>query len=143
MDPQRTAPASCRFCDIVAHPDAADVVCDTTYGLVFLDRRPLFPGHCLVIPKAHRTTLMDLPEEEVEPLFALARRTSRALMRALACQGVFVGVNNGVSQSVPHLHVHVVPRSKGDGLKGFFWPRHPYPNDAARARVRELIAQAM
>lgn len=136
--------ASCVFCRIVAGEAPADVVLDEPRVFAFLDRRPLFPGHVLVIPREHHRTLVELPESAVAPLFLSARRIARALGQVLACDGTFVAANNGVSQSVPHLHVHVVPRRKGDGLKGFFWPRRSYASDDERvqtaARLREALA---
>lgn len=111
--------------------------------LAFLDTTPLFPGHVLLVPRRHHETLMDLPGALVEPLFEAAQRLSAAVQSAMEAQGVFVAVNNVVSQSVPHLHVHVVPRTKGDGLRGFFWPRQKYASDdeaaAVAARIRESL----
>jgi len=103
--------------------------------VAFLDHRPLFPGHVLVMPREHVETLMDLPPGDLEPLFGAVQRVSRAVEEALEADGIFVAVNNRVSQSVPHLHVHVVPRTKGDGLKGFFWPRTTYRDDDHMAEV--------
>ena len=102
--------------------------------LAFLDHRPVFPGHCLVVPRAHADTLLELPAETVAPLFTFVQRIARAVERGLGADGTFVAMNNRVSQSVPHLHVHVVPRRKKDGLRGFFWPRQKYDND-----VRPII----
>lgn len=133
----------CTFCRIVAGDAEADIVLDEPHVLAFLDRRPLFPGHVLVIPRDHHTTLLTLPESEVAPLFLAARRVARALVQVLGCEGTFVAANNGVSQSVPHLHVHVVPRRKGDGLKGFFWPRRNYSSDEERVRVAALLRHAL
>lgn len=110
--------------------------------LGFLDRSPLFPGHTLIVPRAHVETLADLPPEGIGPLFVHAARMQRVLEHALGAQGAFVAVNNRVSQSVPHLHVHVVPRSRGDGLKGFFWPRHPYRDSTHRDEVAARLARA-
>lgn len=112
-------------------------------SLAFLDHRPLFPGHCLLAPREHHQTLVDLPEALVGPLFANARRLAAAVERALDAQGTFVALNNRVSQSVPHLHVHVVPRRRGDGLRGFFWPRTRYRDDAHRAEVAAAIRSAL
>lgn len=111
--------------------------------LAFLDHRPLFVGHVLLVPRAHHETLTDLPPELVEPLFANAQRLARAVQAAFEAEGSFVAMNNRVSQSVPHLHVHVVPRRKGDGLKGFFWPRTRYAADAAMADAAERIRRAL
>jgi histidine triad (HIT) family protein len=134
---------SCVFCRIVAGEIPADVVLDDDVTIAFLDLRPLFPGHVLVVPKAHHETLADLPAEIVGPLYERVQRIAVAVERALSAGGTFVAQNNKVSQSVPHVHVHVVPRTKGDGLKGFFWPRKTYASDAERAAVREAIRSAL
>lgn len=130
---------SCAFCLIAEGSAAADVVWSDERHLAFLDRRPLFPGHVLVVPRRHVATLTDLTEDEVGPLMTQVRRLAAAVEQAVDAQGTFVAMNNRVSQSVPHLHVHVVPRRKGDGLKGFFWPRHPYASDEERERVAASI----
>ena len=135
--------ASCIFCKIVSGEHAAPVVLADEQVLAFLDHRPLFPGHCLLVPKTHYETLADLPEELVGPVFAAVRLLSRAIEEALAADGVFVAINNRVSQSVPHLHVHIVPRRRKDGLKGFFWPRQNYQDDEARAAVCDAIRKAV
>jgi histidine triad (HIT) family protein len=110
----------------------------------FLDHRPLFPGHVLVVPRGHVETLLDLPPDEVAPLFGAVQLVARAVEQALGAVGSFVAVNNRVSQSVPHLHVHVVPRRPKDGLKGFFWPRGRYRDGAeaadVAARLRDAVA---
>ena len=134
---------SCVFCEIVAGRQAAEIVLDDAAVLAFLDAHPLFPGHVLVVPKLHFETLADLPPEIVGPFYERVRRIAVAVERAMSAGGTFVAQNNKVSQSVPHLHVHVVPRTKGDGLKGFFWPRKTYASDAERARVRDAIAGAL
>jgi len=108
----------------------------------FLDVRPLFPGHTLVVPDDHHETIADLPAERVEPLFAPVRHLAAVMPAALDAEGTFVAINNTVSQSVPHLHVHVVPRSRGDGLRGFFWPRNPYDDDGHAAATAEILAAA-
>ncbi|MFN7132760.1 MAG: HIT family protein [Myxococcales bacterium] len=131
---------ACVFCEIVAGRIAGAKVYEDAQVLAFLDHAPLFPGHVLLVPKAHHETLPDLPPELVQPLFAVAQRLASAVVAALGCEGTFVAMNNRVSQSVPHLHVHIVPRRKRDGLKGFFWPRHPYRDDAHREQVRAAIA---
>jgi histidine triad (HIT) family protein len=120
------AERACAFCEIVAGRSSAAVVLDEPDVLAFLDVRPVFKGHVLVVPREHHEVLADLPGPLVPTLFDAVQRLSAALPAALGAQGTFVGVNNKVSQSVPHLHVHVVPRSKGDGLRGFFWPRTTY-----------------
>ena len=135
--------AGCVFCEIVAGSRAAEVVFADDAVVAFLDHRPLFPGHVLVVPQEHRETIEDLEDELREQLFAVVQPMATAVRTATQAQGTFVAMNNTVSQSVPHLHVHVVPRTKGDGLRGFFWPRHPYEDDAHRARVGEAIRKAM
>ena len=135
--------SSCIFCKIVQGELDAAVVHEDDLSIAFLDTRPLFPGHVLLVPKQHHETLMDLPAELVEPLFKKAQLLGTAVEQAMEAQGVFVAMNNRVSQSVPHLHIHIVPRSKGDGLKGFFWPRHKYDDEAHVERVRATIEQAI
>lgn len=138
--------AVCTFCAIVAGDLDAEIVAEDDRTVSFLDIRPLFAGHTLVVPRAHHETLADLPSELLAPLFARARQLSGLMESALGAGGSFVAMNNRVSQSVPHLHVHVVPRTRGDGLKGFFWPRHPYPDGDAMAdvgaRLRAAVAAA-
>lgn len=134
---------ACPFCRIARGELPGDVVWEGEDALAFLDHRPLFPGHVLLVPRAHVETLADLPPAQVGPFFLQAQRLAGAVERALAAQGTFVAINNRVSQSVPHLHVHVVPRRKGDGLKGFFWPRHPYRDDAERAAVAEALRREL
>ena len=132
------------FCTIIAGQAPAWVVLDDDDCLAFLDTRPLFPGHTLLVPKAHHETLVDLPPDLVEPLFARARLLAGAVEAGLGAVGSFVAMNNRVSQSVPHLHVHVVPRTPKDGLRGFFWPRTRYDDDehadGVAARLREALA---
>jgi histidine triad (HIT) family protein len=134
----------CVFCAIAKGESDAQIVFEDEDTLAFLDNRPLFHGHALLIPRAHHETLADLPDALVGPLFSNARLLSRAIPAAMDKPGSFVALNNIVSQSVPHLHVHVVPRVKKDGLKGFFWPRTKYENDEQMAevgdRIRETVA---
>ena len=130
------------FCSIVAGEAPAHVVADEPDAVAFLDRTPLFEGHTLVVTRQHVETLGDLPVELVAPVFRTVRRMSLAVAGAMGAQGTFVAVNNRVSQSVPHLHVHVVPRTKGDGLKGFFWPRRKYRDDDHMAEVAALVRSA-
>jgi histidine triad (HIT) family protein len=134
----------CAFCGICDNPDSAHVVLADEAVVAFLDSRPVFKGHVLVIPRGHVVTLADLPAAAVGPFFLRVQQVSAAMPGALGCQGTFVAANNVVSQSVPHLHVHVVPRTKGDGLRGFFWPRQRYesPAEAAgyAARLRDALA---
>lgn len=144
MEPfQPGAAAACAFCRIVAGSAQAALVLESDRALAFLDHRPLFPGHCLLIPRAHVETLGELPAGLVQPLFVAVQRLAQAVEQALAAQGTFVAINNGVSQSVPHLHVHVVPRRAKDGLRGFFWPRQRYENATAMEQVRAAIAQEL
>ena len=134
---------ACLFCSIVRGDTPAFVVLDEPIALGFLDIRPLFHGHVLLVPRAHVQALGDAPPELVPPLFLAARRLARAVERGLAAEGTFVAMNNHVSQSVPHLHVHVVPRRKKDGLKGFFWPRTKYASDAEAESTRDRILAAL
>jgi histidine triad (HIT) family protein len=133
----------CLFCAIAAGTTAAHVVLDEPDVVAFLDHRPVFKGHVLVIPRDHYETLPDLPAELVGPLFTRVQRVSAALPAALGAQGSFIALNNVVSQSVPHLHVHVVPRTRGDGLRGFFWPRQKYLYDAEAAAYAQRIRDAL
>ena len=127
------------FCQIVAGELPAHVVLEDDLVMAFLDVRPLFPGHTLLVPKVHHETLADLPDDLVHPVFTQAQRLSRAMETAFGAAGSFVAMNNKVSQSVPHLHVHVVPRNRKDGLRGFFWPRTKYDDDAHAAAVAEQL----
>jgi histidine triad (HIT) family protein len=133
--------AACAFCEIVAGREAAHVVLRTPDVVAFLDRRPLFPGHVLVMPADHVPDLLALPAGS--PLFAEVQRIAGAVMTSLGADGTFVALNNRVSQSVPHLHVHVVPRRKGDGLRGFFWPRGRYRDDDEMVVTAARIAAAL
>ena len=137
------ATADCIFCRIVAGDVPAHVVLDDDVAMAFLDKRPLFPGHTLLIPRAHHETLLDLPAELVEPFFLRAQRLAAVMEEALGSVGSFVAVNNRVSQSVPHLHVHVVPRNRKDGLRGFFWPRHKYDSEDHAAEVADRLRTAL
>jgi histidine triad (HIT) family protein len=137
------AMASCVFCRIVAGEARAHVAFEDDVAVGFLDVRPLFPGHVLLVPRAHVETLADLPVDAVGPFFERVRCLSVAIPAALGSEGTFVAMNNRVSQSVPHLHVHVVPRTKGDGLRGFFWPRTTYDDDAHAAAVAARIRAAV
>ena len=123
--------AGCLFCDIVAGDVDADVVLDSEQVVGFLDTRPLFKGHTLLVPRRHVVTLPDLPAELRDPFLAAGQRLAAAMVDGLGAQGSFVAMNNTVSQSVAHLHLHVVPRTKGDGLRGFFWPRTKYVDGEA------------
>ncbi|MGI9621945.1 MAG: HIT family protein [Acidimicrobiales bacterium] len=134
--------AECIFCDIVAGNIAAHVVVDDEVSMAFLDTRPLFPGHTLLVPRDHHETLGELPPALIEPLFGRARRLAQIMESELGAAGSFVAMNNRVSQSVPHLHVHVVPRNRKDGLRGFFWPRTKYDSETQAAAVAQRLAAA-
>jgi histidine triad (HIT) family protein len=136
-------PAACVFCEILQGKLPAFTVLDEPGHMAFLDVRPLFAGHVLLVPRGHVETLGDLPEEAVPPLFLAAQRLTRAVERGLGAEGTFVAMNNRISQSVPHLHVHVVPRRKKDGLKGFFWPRTKYASDDEAREVAARIVRAL
>ncbi|MXZ62758.1 MAG: HIT family protein [Chloroflexi bacterium] len=131
------------FCTIVAGDAEAHVVCEDERTLAFLDHRPLFPGHTLVVPREHVETLPDLQAADLGAFFEVVQRIARVMPAALDAEGTFVANNNRVSQSVAHLHLHVVPRSRGDGLRGFFWPRHPYESPEQmrdmQSRLRDAI----
>ena len=133
----------CEFCKIAGRAGAAMIVFEDSISLAFLDHRPLFPGHCLLITKDHYQGLTDLPEELIGPLFTDAQRLARAVQDVMASDGTFVASNNTVSQSVPHFHIHIVPRRFKDGLRGFFWPRHKYANEAEMAAVQEALASRL
>ena len=135
--------ADCRFDAILAGDTPAWFVLDEPEVAAFLDVRPLFKGHVLVLPRVHYETLADLPRGLIEPLFGWVQRISAAMPVAYGAQGSFVALNNIVSQSVPHLHVHVVPRTKGDGLRGFFWPRQRYASEEEAAQYARRIRDAL
>lgn len=134
---------SCIFCRIVARELEAPIVFEDEISLAFLDHRPVFPGHCLLIPQVHFETLVDLPSELVGAYFSNAQLLAAAVELALEAHGTFVGINNRVSQSVPHLHLHIVPRRRKDGLRGFFWPRHKYESEGEQSRFRKAIEDAL
>lgn len=129
----------CSFCAIAASETAAEIVFEDDHTLAFLDNRPLFHGHTLLIPRAHHVTLGELPADLIAPLFANAALLSRAIPEAMEKPGSFVALNNVVSQSVPHLHVHIVPRKRKDGLRGFFWPRTKYASGEEMADTAAAI----
>jgi histidine triad (HIT) family protein len=129
----------CRFCKIVARSVPAAIVFEDDRTMAFLDNHPLFLGHALLVPKAHYETLPDLPPDLIAPLFGNAQLLARAVQEALTADGTFIAINNKVSQSVPHLHVHVVPRRFKDGLKGFFWPRQLYPSPEEMESTAQAI----
>jgi histidine triad (HIT) family protein len=133
----------CLFCKIVAGDVPAQLVYEDATTVAFLDNRPLFAGHTLLVPRAHYETLADLPPEQVGPVFLMARRLARAMEDGLGAAGSFVALNNRISQSVPHLHVHVVPRQRKDGLRGFFWPRTKYGGDEEAAAVAAKLRASL
>ncbi|WBB77413.1 HIT family protein [Micromonospora sp. WMMD882] len=135
--------AGCVFCGIVSGAAAAVRVVDEPDGVAFLDTRPVFKGHVLVVPRTHLVALADLPPENLAGYFGLVRRLAVAVEGGLDAGGTFVAMNNKVSQSVPHLHTHVVPRTKGDGLRGFFWPRTRYADDAEARSYAERVSAAL
>jgi histidine triad (HIT) family protein len=132
----------CSFCDLIAS-GTVNPVFEDEYCFAFLDHRPLFPGHTLLIPKLHVETLADAPEALLGPLMANARLLARAVETGLGAEGSFVAINNRVSQSVPHLHIHIVPRRQKDGLRGFFWPRNRYRDAGQEAETREALSRAV
>lgn len=134
----------CLFCGIVnGEVSASSIIFQDDISLAFLDHRPLFPGHCLLVPRNHFETLSDLPAELVGPFFENVQLLARAVELAMEAEGSFVAMNNRISQSVPHLHVHIVPRRKKDGLKGFFWPRNKYENEDEMLAVQKSIQAAI
>ena len=142
MAPELRDP-NCAFCQIVAGERPAHVVLESEHAYAFLDARPVFPGHCLLVPRDHYETLGDLPRPLVTEVFLDAQRLAVAVEAAMEADGTFVAMNNRVSQSVPHLHVHVVPRRRKDGLRGFFWPRQRYESDEEMAKVASRIRAAL
>jgi len=133
----------CLFCRIVSGEVPATMVYVDQNTVAFLDHRPLFHGHTLLVPREHVETLTDLSPALVEPLFTAAQSIARAVELAMKAEGTFVAMNNRVSQSVPHLHVHIVPRRRKDGLKGFFWPRTKYKDESEMKIVQRQIAGAL
>lgn len=138
-----TAASQCAFCDILQGVTPAHVVHEDEHALAFLDLKPVFPGHVLVVPRVHHETLAALPADIVAPLFLTVRRIACAVESGMEAEGTFVAMNNRVSQSVPHLHVHVVPRRKKDGLRGFFWPRTKYGSVEQAEQVAELLRRSV
>jgi histidine triad (HIT) family protein len=134
---------ACLFCQIAAREVASDIVYEDEIAVAFLDHRPLFPGHVLLVPRQHVVTLAELPVADVGAFFQTVQHLETAVERAMEAEGTFIAINNVVSQSVPHLHVHIVPRRKKDGLKGFFWPRSRYRDDAHAKETAERIRAAL
>jgi histidine triad (HIT) family protein len=139
----RQAHSDCLFCRILHGDETAEIVLDEPHAAAFLDFRPVFPGHCLLVPRDHHETLADLPAQAIGPLFATTQRLARAVEVAMEADGTFVAMNNKVSQSVPHLHVHVVPRKRKDGLRGFFWPRQKYAGPGQMQEVADRLRAAL
>jgi len=133
----------CAFCSIVTGEVKDYTVFEDAVSLAFLDHRPLFPGHCLLIPRRHLETLVDIPPDLLPVLFSNAQLLASALEKGLGAEGSFVAINNRVSQSVPHFHVHIVPRRRKDGLRGFFWPRQKYKDEAAILEVQAALRSAI
>lgn len=131
------------FCKIVRGEIAAHKVFEDELTLAFLDHRPLFPGHSLLIPKNHFETFGDLPAALIKPLFSNAQLLASAIEHGMKAEGSFVAINNRISQSVPHFHVHIAPRRKGDGLKGFFWPRSKYKSEEEISEVANALRAAI
>jgi len=134
---------TCAFCAIARGEIPASFVLREEVVCAFLDTRPVFKGHVLVVPREHTDDLLALPAPLVSPLFTAVQRIARAVEMGLEADGSFTGINTKISQSVPHLHVHVIPRRKGDGLRGFFWPRGKYESDEEREGFAKRIAEAM
>jgi histidine triad (HIT) family protein len=130
---------ACAFCDIITGASPARIVFEDDVSMAFLDARPLFPGHCLLVPRQHYEVFAELRHDLIGPLFENAQLLSRAVEAAMKAEGSFVALNNRVSQSVPHLHIHIVPRRKKDGLKGFFWPRNAYKSESEMEDVQRSI----
>jgi histidine triad (HIT) family protein len=139
----RVAGDDCLFCAIVAGNAAAHVVADEPDVVAFLDIRPVFKGHVLVVPRAHIVTLPELPTALLTAVFTVVQRCAAAMVEGLGSQGSWVAQNNVVSQAVPHVHVHVVPRTKGDGLRGFFWPRQKYASEAEMEQYADRLREAL
>jgi histidine triad (HIT) family protein len=135
----QTAPPDCVFCNIASAVLPAYIVYEDLDFFAFLDDRPLFPGHVLLCPREHYVTLLELPPKLGGPAMAAIQLLARAVESALDAEGTFIAMNNRVSQSVPHLHIHIVPRRRKDGLKGFFWPRQKYMDESAKEAVRDAI----
>lgn len=135
--------SNCKFCQIAARALANAIVFEDSFSVAFLDHRPLFPGHTLLIPKHHYQTLENLPVDLIGPFFQNVQLLAGAVESGMSAEGSFVAINNRVSQSVPHLHVHIVPRRRKDGLRGFFWPRQPYKDDAEMQQAQAAIQKAL
>ncbi len=140
---KKSGETTCIFCRIVRQEAPSNIVFRDKTSVAFLDRRPLFPGHCLVVPVEHYETLLELPMKLIEPLFSTVKLLAEAVQIGMKSDGSFVAANNIVSQSVPHLHVHVIPRRFHDGLKGFFWPRQSYSNERSAMEIQETLRKTI
>lgn len=143
MGAKKMRSSGCVFCSIISGKETAAVVYEDDFVFAFLDKRPLFPGHTLLLPRNHISEMEDLSPHETGHLFNAARLLTIAVKKAIQAQGTFVAVNNKVSQSVPHLHIHIVPRKKGDGLRGFFWPRKKYQSFQEMGEIAARISEEM
>jgi histidine triad (HIT) family protein len=143
MEPLSKLDPACAFCKILLDKTDGYRVFEDQHTLTFLDHRPLFPGHCLLIPRNHFETVADLPDSLLKPIFSSVQMLAGAVQQAMSAEGIFIGANNRVSQSVPHFHVHIVPRRKGDGLKGFFWPRRKYSSAEEISGVLKALHTAI
>jgi histidine triad (HIT) family protein len=134
---------SCTFCQVISREVASYIVFEDDVSLAFLDRTPLFHGHCLLVPKDHYETLTDLPDNLITPIFSNVKLLAEAVEIGLKAEGTFLAVNNRISQSVKHLHIHIVPRRRRDGLKGFFWPRHPYKDQETILKIQNILQDSV
>jgi histidine triad (HIT) family protein len=134
---------SCRFCEIAAGNGEATIVFEDSISVAFLDEKPLFEGHCLLITRTHYQTFLDLPRDLIGPLFLNAQHLAEAVQSGMRAEGTFMAINNTVSQSVAHFHIHVVPRRKGDGLRGFFWPRRRYRTEEDLLAVQKALSSLL
>ena len=135
--------SSCKFCQIAAGNIKAAIVFEDSISVAFLDEKPLFAGHCLLITRDHYRTFLDLPRDLIDPLFLKAQHLAEAVQNGMKAEGTFMAINNTVSQSVPHFHMHVVPRRKGDGLRGFFWPRRRYQTEEELLAVQKTLSSLL
>lgn len=133
----------CVFCQVVALKEPAFIVFEDDYSMAFLDKKPLFPGHTLLVPRRHVCTLEEVEAPLLSQLVLNMQMLAQAVERAMEAEGTFIAINNKVSQSVPHVHFHIVPRKKHDGLKGFFWPRHPYASEDDAQAVQEAVVRCL
>jgi histidine triad (HIT) family protein len=141
--PKDRVPQQCVFCQIVKQKTDSLIVFQDEISTAFLDKRPLFLGHCLLVPNEHYATLSELPSRLIGPYFTNAKLLAAAIEKALQADGSFLAINNKISQSVPHLHVHIVPRRSGDGLRGFFYPRQSYSSPEEAVKVQQGIRSAI